>query len=81
MRQTLKTILVIVAQRRTGSMTVVTDGRSAQNEHCRSVYTQLWERETIIQSELTDLTECGTFASTTESSETINVPVGDSVKV
>ena len=40
MRQTLKTILVIVAQRRIGSMIVVTGGRSAQNEHCRYVHTQ-----------------------------------------
>ena len=38
-------------------------------------------KETIKQSELTGLTECGTFSSTTEASESINGPVGDSVMV
>ena len=38
-------------------------------------------KKTIKQSELTGLTECGTFSSATDSSESIKGPVGDSVMV
>ena len=37
--------------------------------------------KTIKQIELTGLTECGTFSSATESSESVNGLVGDSVMV